>query len=61
MSGKETIKRLLEMDPEVKAIVSSGYHKDPIMLKFEEYGFKVALEKPYKISTLKRVLSDVTG
>jgi hypothetical protein len=31
------------------------------MLKFEEYGFKVALEKPYKISTLKRVLSDVTG
>jgi PAS domain S-box-containing protein len=61
MSGKETIKRLLEMDPEVKAIVSSGYHKDPIMLKFKEYGFKVALPKPYKISTLKRVLLEVTG
>jgi len=61
MSGKETIKRLLEMDPEVKAIVSSGYHKDPIMLKFKEYGFKVALAKPYKISTLRRVLSGVTG
>ena len=32
MGGKEAIERLLELDPEVKAIVASGYANDPYML-----------------------------
>ncbi|HEY7545498.1 MAG TPA: response regulator, partial [Blastocatellia bacterium] len=39
MGGKEAIKKLLEIDPDVKAIVSSGYSNDPIMTRFREYGF----------------------
>ncbi len=40
MGGKETIKKLLELDPDVKAIVTSGYSNDPVMANFREYGFR---------------------
>ena len=56
MGGRETIKRLMEADPEVKAIVSSGYSNDPIMTGFGEYGFKGVIAKPYKAGELSVVL-----
>ena len=31
MGGKETIEKLLEIDSDVKVVVSSGYATDPIM------------------------------
>ncbi|NOQ65877.1 MAG: hypothetical protein GQ556_01485 [Desulfobacterales bacterium] len=46
MGGGEAIKILLELDPEAKAIVSSGYSNDPIMANFKEYGFKAMVSKP---------------
>ncbi len=39
MGGKETVKKLLEINPDLKAIVSSGYSNDPVMAHYEEYGF----------------------
>jgi two-component system, cell cycle sensor histidine kinase and response regulator CckA len=39
---------LLKIDPNVKAIVSSGYFNDPVMSNFEAYGFKDAIAKPIK-------------
>ncbi len=39
MGGKESMKKLLEIDPNVKVIVSSGYSNDPVMANFREYGF----------------------
>ncbi len=39
MGGKEAVKRLREIDPDVKAIVSSGYSNDLVMANFHEYGF----------------------
>ena len=39
--------RNLELDPHVKAIVSSGYSDDPVMSHFEEHGFCGAVAKPY--------------
>jgi len=59
MGGKETIRRLIEIDPGVRAIVSSGFVDDPALLRFTEYGFKGALRKPYSISELRQVLQDV--
>jgi PAS domain S-box-containing protein len=56
IGGKEAIKRLLEIDPRVKAIVSSGYSNDPVMAKFREYGFRGVIAKPYKIEELSGVL-----
>jgi DNA-binding NtrC family response regulator len=62
MGGKETIQKLRELDPQVKAIVFSGYADDPIMSRHAEFGFKGFIKKPYTISdvseSLHRVLSE---
>lgn len=59
MGGKETIQMLYEADPEVKAIVSSGDSKDPIMIDYQQYGFSGVVAKPYKIEQLSRVVRSV--
>ena len=59
MGGKETIEHLLEIDPNVRAIVSSGYSSDPILANYSEYGFTSVVGNPYNISELSRVLEKV--
>ncbi len=59
MGGKEAVKKLLEIDPEVKAIVSSGYSDDPVLSNFQEYGFKGMMPKPFEFQTLGKVLHEV--
>ena len=59
MGGEETIEKLLAVDPEVKAIVSSGYSKDPIMANFTQYGFMGIVPKPYRIEQLSKALSEI--
>ena len=59
MGGREAIKKLLKIDPKVKAIVSSGYSVDSTMAKFEQYGFISVLAKPYKLETLSKTLHKV--
>jgi CheY-like chemotaxis protein len=56
MGGKEAIKRLREIDPEVKAIVSSGYSNDPVLSYFRDYGFDGIVAKPYDIHELVHAL-----
>ncbi|HWR58838.1 MAG TPA: PAS domain S-box protein, partial [Thermodesulfovibrionales bacterium] len=59
MGGKETIRKLLEIDPKVKAIASSGYSNDPVMANFREYGFASVIPKPYRIAEISKVLAEV--
>ena len=59
MGGKEAIKFLMEMDSDVKAVVSSGYSNDPIMAHYEDYGFSGVISKPYKIYDLSEVVAEV--
>jgi PAS domain S-box-containing protein len=59
MGGKETVKKLLEIDPKVKAIVSSGYATDPIMSEYKEYGFSAVVAKPYDVGQMEETLHDV--
>ncbi|RLB11745.1 MAG: hypothetical protein DRG27_00545 [Deltaproteobacteria bacterium] len=59
MGGEETVRELLKIDPDVKAIVSSGYSNDPIMSEYEKYGFKAVVPKPYGMDELKEVLRKV--
>ena len=59
MSGHEAIRRLRELDPDVRAIVSSGYANDPVMSRFEEYGFCGMIAKPYEIDALGRKVAEV--
>lgn len=57
--GLETIKKLREMDPHVKAIVSSGYCSDPAMRGYKEFGFRDAMSKPYEVHELVKKLHEL--
>lgn len=59
MGGKETMRRLLTLDPNVRAIVSSGYSKDPVMANHARYGFCGAVKKPYLVQEMSQVLDAV--
>ena len=59
LGGRETIKRLIEIDPQLKGIVSSGYSDDPVMADFKEYGFKDSIAKPYQVEEFREVLQKV--
>jgi two-component system, cell cycle sensor histidine kinase and response regulator CckA len=61
MGGKETMALLGEREPLVKAIVSSGYSKDPVMADYRKYGFSSVLAKPYQIEELAGTLARVLG
>ncbi len=56
MGGKETILRLKEIDPNINALICSGYSNDPVMSEFENFGFKGVIKKPYTIDDLKATL-----
>jgi PAS domain S-box-containing protein len=59
LGGVETIKRLKEIDPDVRAIVASGYSNDPVMADCRKYGFLDILHKPYQISDLAKSVGDI--
>lgn len=54
MGGRETMKHLLALDSQTKAIVSSGYSEDAILSRFQEFGFVGRISKPYKLFDLSR-------
>jgi DNA-binding NtrC family response regulator len=49
----ETLKELRRVDPEVRAIITSGFTYHPAMLNPRDFGFCGKLAKPYDISGLK--------
>ena len=59
MGGKEAIQRLLEIDPQVKGIVSSGYSNDPVMAEYEKHGFTGMVHKPFEIAELLKTIRTV--
>ena len=56
MGGELAVKKLLNYDPNVTAIVASGYSSDPIMANYTKYGFKARLIKPYNLQEVGHVL-----
>ena len=62
MGGRETMQKLLSLDPHIKAIICSGYTDDPVVSHHADYGFKDALTKPHKVeeldAMLRRIIAD---
>jgi PAS domain S-box-containing protein len=56
MGGEETIRKIAELNPAVKAVVSSGFSDDDIVSNYRDYGFRAVLSKPYRIEALSEVL-----
>ncbi len=59
MCGEEAISRLLKINPEVKAIVSSAEYDRPAMRNYKDFGFKGILSKPYSLNELKTQLHNL--
>jgi PAS domain S-box-containing protein len=59
MGGVEAISRLTDLNPGIRAVVSSGYSNDPVMANFADYGFKACISKPFKLEELIRTLHAV--
>ncbi len=56
MGGKEAVRRLLDVDPDAKVIVSSGYSQDPILARYRDYGFSGVIAKPYQMGELAQAI-----
>jgi len=59
MGGKEALKKLIDIDPTVNAIVSSGYATDATMSRYQDFGFRGVIAKPYEAAELGKIVHDV--
>lgn len=57
--GQAVLTRLLKIDPHVRAIVSSGYARDPVLANFRDYGFAAVVTKPFTARELGAALATV--
>jgi PAS domain S-box-containing protein len=57
MGGKETVRKLREIDPHAKVIAFSGYSNDPIFTDYKKYGFDGVLAKPFSIQEFMRTIA----
>ncbi|NUN97892.1 MAG: response regulator, partial [Candidatus Omnitrophica bacterium] len=62
MSGDEVFERMIEIDPEVRVILSSGYEETAVTTTFR-CSEKIAgfIQKPYTMATLTRTIDEVLG
>ena len=49
------------MDPDVRAIVSSGYDNEEMAKQYLDLGFCGYLTKPYRVTDLGKVIKAVLG
>ena len=59
MGGAEAMEKLRELDPNVRAIVSSGYSSDPVLANYQAYGFCGIVPKPYEARDLVKAVEAV--
>lgn len=60
IGAEGTLPRLREIDPGVRAIISSGYATHPLLVNFAASGFAAALIKPYGFKELEESLAPLS-
>jgi CheY-like chemotaxis protein len=58
MGGKIAVGHLRDLDPNVRAMLHSGYTEDPAMSLPQSFGFNGSLPKPSTVSELLRAIRD---
>ena len=58
MGGAEAAERLRALDPQVCAIVSSGYSRDPYVVSYKEKGFRGVISKPFRLQDVESALRE---
>jgi len=56
MRGEDTLARLREIDPKVRAVVCSGYTDSSLMADCIPHGFEAALSKPFRPAELDQAV-----
>jgi PAS domain S-box-containing protein len=56
IGGEDAIKTLKAIDPDVKAVVSSGHTDDPIISNYRDFGFCGVIRKPYTMADMESQL-----
>ncbi len=59
MGGKEAMRELLAIDPYIRAIVSCGDSDDPVVSEFRKYGFFGAVDVPYDVEKMEKILNNL--
>jgi PAS domain S-box-containing protein len=55
--GRETVRPLRQLIPDLPIIASSGYSDDPVMAEPEQFGFSASLHKPFRLNELGDLLA----
>ncbi len=58
--GVKIMKHIREKQPEITAILCSGFSSSPIVEKFRDFGFDFCLHKPFSWDRLKSILNDLS-
>lgn len=61
MGGEEASNILIEYDPDLVAIASSGYTNSNVMSDYKNSAFKAVVPKPYRIKEMSDALNRVLG
>jgi two-component system, cell cycle sensor histidine kinase and response regulator CckA len=59
LGGRETMEKIKLLNPEVLAIVSSGYSNDDVLADHTKYGFSTVIAKPYRLDDLAVTLHNL--
>jgi two-component system, cell cycle sensor histidine kinase and response regulator CckA len=59
LGAEYALQKLRHLDPDVKAVVMSGYNDDPVIKNYPAYGFKGAMPKPFALDKLKTLVADI--
>jgi DNA-binding NarL/FixJ family response regulator len=61
LSGDETLRELIRLRPDLKAILSSGYGRDETLNRYAAYKVASFIQKPYALNQLREIIRAVTG